>query len=211
MRLAGPLRAVAVLLLVGLTWVLASSILGGDSNLVVKHFFSEPKPRRYKCGLSAPCPQKHLAFRVVSGAANVVGPKICLEDKILVSSVNNNVGRGLNVALVNGVSGELLDTKSFDMWAGGKRIKPLYPDVLLSFDTCSLNDEARRLFEELGSTAVKELTFRDSWVFVGAKGIENKSPFEQRMKNSKNSNKYEGWPESLEMDGCVPLRSPSEG
>lgn len=36
----GPLRAVAVLLLVGLTWVLASSILGGDSNLVVKHFFS---------------------------------------------------------------------------------------------------------------------------------------------------------------------------
>lgn len=44
---------------------------------------------------------------------------------------------------------------------------------------CRLNDEARKLFEELGSTAVKELAFRDSWVFVGAKGIENKSPFEQ--------------------------------
>lgn len=42
-----------------------------------------------------------------------------------------------------------------------------------------MNDESRRLFEELGSTAVKELAFRDSWVFVGAKGIENKSPFEQ--------------------------------
>lgn len=42
-----------------------------------------------------------------------------------------------------------------------------------------LNDEARRLLEELGSTAAKELSFRDSWVFVGAKGIENKSPFEQ--------------------------------
>lgn len=26
---------------------------------------------------------------------------------------------------------------------------------------------------------MKELAFRDSWVFVGAKGIENKSPFEQ--------------------------------
>lgn len=45
--------------------------------------------------------------------------------------------------------------------------------------TDRLNEEARRLFEELGSTAVKELAFRDSWVFVGAKGIENKSPFEQ--------------------------------
>uniref|UniRef100_A0A8C7GYJ2 FAM3 metabolism regulating signaling molecule A n=2 Tax=Oncorhynchus TaxID=8016 RepID=A0A8C7GYJ2_ONCKI len=228
MRLAGPMRAVAVLLLLGLTWVLASSILGGDSSSLVKHFFSgllscplpETKPRRYKCGLSAPCPQKHLAFRLVSGAANVIGPKICLEDKILVSSVKNNVGRGLNIALVNGVSGELLDTKSFDMWAGDvtdllKYLRPLHEGTLVfvaSFDdpATKLNDEARRLFEELGSTVVKELTFRDSWVFVGAKGIENKSPFEQRMKNSKSSNKYEGWPESLEMDGCIPLRAPLE-
>ncbi|XP_023861647.1 protein FAM3A isoform X2 [Salvelinus sp. IW2-2015] len=228
MRLAGPMRVVAVLLLLGLTWVLASSILGGDSRSLVKHFFSgtneaptaETKPRRYKCGLSAPCPQKHLAFRLVSGAANVIGPKICLEDKILVSSVKNNVGRGLNIALVNGVSGELLETKSFDMWAGDvtdllKYLRPLHEGTLVfvaSFDdpATKLNDEARRLFEELGSTAVKELTFRDSWVFVGAKGIENKSPFEQRMKNSKSSNKYEGWPESLEMDGCIPLRAPLE-
>ncbi|XP_024239685.1 protein FAM3A isoform X1 [Oncorhynchus tshawytscha] len=232
MRLAGPMRAVAVLLLLGLTWVLASSILGGDSSSLVKHFFSgtneeptagmwqETKPRRYKCGLSAPCPQKHLAFRLVSGAANVIGPKICLEDKILVSSVKNNVGRGLNIALVNGVSGELLDTKSFDMWAGDvtdllKYLRPLHEGTLVfvaSFDdpATKLNDEARRLFEELGSTVVKDLTFRDSWVFVGAKGIENKSPFEQRMKNSKSSNKYEGWPESLEMDGCIPLRAPLE-
>lgn len=47
------------------------------------------------------------------------------------------------------------------------------------FHYVRLNDESRRLFEELGSTAVKDLAFRDSWVFVGAKGIENKSPFEQ--------------------------------
>ncbi|XP_028849776.1 protein FAM3A [Denticeps clupeoides] len=227
MRLAGPLRVIAVVFLVGFTWLLASSILGRDGSLL-RHFFSggneeptpEPKPRKYKCGLSAPCPQKHLAFRIVSGAANVIGPKICLEDKILVSSVKNNVGRGLNVALVNGVSGEVLDIKSFDMWAGDvadllKYLRPLHEGTLVfvaSFDdpATKLNDEARRLFEELGSTAVKELGFRDSWVFVGAKGIENKSPFEQRMKNNKNNNKYEGWPESLEMDGCVPLRAPLE-
>lgn len=46
-----------------------------------------------------------------------------------------------------------------------------------------MNDESRKLFEGLGSTAVKELAFRDSWVFVGAKGIENKSPFEQVRDN----------------------------
>ncbi|KAM7404689.1 hypothetical protein PAMP_012013 [Pampus punctatissimus] len=198
MRLTGPLRAVAVLLLVGLTWLLANTLFGGESGSSVRHFFSgtseeptsaEPRPRRYKCGLSAPCPPKHLAFRLVSGAANVIGPKICLEDKMLVSSVKNNVGRGLNIALVNGVTGELLETKTFDMWAGDvsdllKYLRPLHEGTLVfvaSFDdpATKLNDESRRLFEELGSTAVKELAFRDSWVFVGAKGIENKSPFEQ--------------------------------
>uniref|UniRef100_A0A3B5LM49 FAM3 metabolism regulating signaling molecule A n=1 Tax=Xiphophorus couchianus TaxID=32473 RepID=A0A3B5LM49_9TELE len=134
----------------------------------------------------------------------------------LMSSVKNNVGRGLNIALVNGVTGELLETRAFDMWAGGNEI---HLHVIQFSNNCfvffvyfgRLNDESRRLFEELGSTAVKELAFRDSWVFVGAKGIENKSPFEQRMKNSKSSNKYEGWPESLEMDGCIPLRPPLEG
>ncbi|CAL9702996.1 unnamed protein product [Knipowitschia caucasica] len=229
MRVTGPLRAVVVLLLVGLSWLLGNTFFGGENNSI-RSFFGgaseqptsvEARPRRYKCGLSAPCPAKHLAFRVVSGAANVIGPKICLEDKMLLSSVKDNVGRGLNVALANGVTGELLETKTFDMWAGDvsdllKFLRPLHEGTLVfvaSFDdpATKLNDEARKLFEELGSTAVKELAFRDSWVFVGAKGIENKSPFEQRMKNSKSSNKYEGWPESLEMDGCIPLRPPLEG
>lgn len=50
--------------------------------ICVCYVLVEPHPRRYKCGLSAPCPPKHLAFRLVSGAANVIGPKICLEDKM---------------------------------------------------------------------------------------------------------------------------------
>ncbi|XP_072306100.1 protein FAM3A isoform X2 [Eucyclogobius newberryi] len=248
MRLTGPLRMVVLLLLVGLCWLLGNTFFGGENSYILGLFGGaseqptsvEARPRRYKCGLSAPCPAKHLAFRIVSGAANVIGPKICLEDKMLISSVKDNVGRGLNIALANGrsvthlpfgynlctltlllaagVTGELLGTKTFDMWAGDvsdllKYLRPLHEGTLVfvtSFDDAAtkLNDEARKLFEELGSTAVKELAFRDSWVFVGAKGIENKSPFEQRMKNSKTSNKYEGWPESLEMDGCIPIRPP---
>ncbi|NXX87354.1 FAM3A protein, partial [Urocolius indicus] len=60
---------------------------------------------RFKCGLPQPCPPAHFAFRVVSGAANVIAPKICLEDRVLMSSGKNNVGRGLNIALVNGGGG----------------------------------------------------------------------------------------------------------
>lgn len=42
-----------------------------------------------------------------------------------------------------------------------------------------MNEETRKLFSDLGSKNVKDLAFRDSWVFVGAKGVQNKSPFEQ--------------------------------
>lgn len=42
-----------------------------------------------------------------------------------------------------------------------------------------MNDETRKLFSELGSRNVRDLAFRDSWVFVGAKGVHKKSPFEQ--------------------------------
>lgn len=42
-----------------------------------------------------------------------------------------------------------------------------------------MNDEIRKLFSNLGSSYVKQLGFRDSWVFLGARDISNKSPFEQ--------------------------------
>ncbi|XP_077777472.1 protein FAM3A isoform X3 [Podarcis muralis] len=179
--------------------------------------YRKPRPKKYKCGLPRACPDNSFAFRIMSGAANVIGPKICLEDKMLMSSVKNNVGRGLNVALVNGVNGELIDAKFFDMWAGDvnellKFIRPLHEGTLVfvaSYDdpATKMNEETRKIFSELGSKVAKDLAFRDSWVFVGAKGVQNKSPFEQHVKNKKSSNKYEGWPEALEMEGCIPQRT----
>ncbi|XP_022422342.1 protein FAM3A isoform X2 [Delphinapterus leucas] len=210
MRLAGPLRIMALVISVGLTWLVASILLGGPGGGFprIQQLFAspensvtaEPRARKYKCGLPQPCPEEHLAFRVVSGAANVIGPKICLEDRMLMSSVKDNVGRGLNIALVNDVN-DLL-----------KFIRPLHEGTLVfvaSYDdpATKMNEETRKLFSDLGSKNVKDLAFRDSWVFVGAKGVQNKSPFEQHVKNSKHSNKYEGWPEALEMEGCIPRRT----
>ncbi|XP_073337030.1 protein FAM3C [Pagrus major] len=174
------------------------------------------KPVRHKCGLSKPCPAGHFAFKMASGAASVVGPRICLEDKLLMSSVRNNVGRGINIALVNGKSGELIKTDNFDMWAGDvapfikflKEIDDGTVVMMASYDDAStkLNDEARKLIADLGSSVVSNLGFRDNWIFVGGKGIKTKSPFEQHIKNSADTNKFEGWPEVLEMEGCVPQR-----
>ncbi|XP_022605389.1 protein FAM3C [Seriola dumerili] len=174
------------------------------------------KPVRYKCGLSKSCPAGHFAFKMASGAASVVGPRICLEDKLIMSSVKNNVGRGINIALVHGRTGDVMKTDFFDMWAGDvaplikflKEIEEGTVVMMASFDDPStkLNDEARKLIADLGSSVITSLGFRDNWIFVGGKGIKTKSPFEQHIKNSADTNKFEGWPEVLEMEGCVPQR-----
>nr|XP_046234814.1 protein FAM3C [Scatophagus argus]XP_046234815.1 protein FAM3C [Scatophagus argus] len=174
------------------------------------------KPVRHKCGLSKSCPGGHFAFKMASGAATVVGPKICLEDKLLMSGVKNNVGRGINIALVNGRTGDLIKTDSFDMWAGDvaplikflKEIEEGTIVMMASYDDSStkLNDEARSLIADLGSSAITSVGFRDNWIFVGGKGIKTKSPFEQHIKNNAETNKFEGWPDVLEMEGCVPQR-----
>uniref|UniRef100_A0A8C3EXH5 Uncharacterized protein n=1 Tax=Corvus moneduloides TaxID=1196302 RepID=A0A8C3EXH5_CORMO len=157
---------------------------------------------RHKCGNQKSCPQNYFAFKIISGAANVVGPSICFEDLVLMSSVKNNIGRGLNIALVNG---ELDITKLQTFLQGIKRGTLV---LTASYDDAAtkMNDKVQAYFTELGSSHVGKLGFRDNWVFLGAKGLMNKSPFEKHIKNDKETNKYDGWPELLEMEGCAPRK-----
>ncbi|XP_057562011.1 protein FAM3D isoform X1 [Hippopotamus amphibius kiboko] len=174
------------------------------------------QPVKTKCGLSTSCPDHSFAFKITSGAANVVGPSICFEDQTIMSPVKNNVGRGLNIALVNGTTGVVLTQKCFDMYSGDadvlvKFLKEIPEGTLVlvaSYDDpgTKVNDDIKKLFSNLGSTYAKQLGFRDSWVFLGARDLKNKSPFEQFLKNNPENNKYEGWPELLEMGGCVPRK-----
>ncbi|KFQ28660.1 Protein FAM3D, partial [Mesitornis unicolor] len=171
---------------------------------------------RHKCGNQKSCPLNYFAFKIISGAANVVGPSICFDDVILMSSVKNNIGRGLNIALVNGSSGQLLKMNTFDMYSGDiSKLETFLQEIqhgtivlTASYDDAAtrMNDKVRAHFVELGSSYVKELGFRDNWVFLGAKGMKNKSPFEEHIKNDKETNKYDGWPELLEMEGCAPRK-----
>ncbi|XP_036875135.2 protein FAM3D isoform X2 [Manis javanica] len=153
-----------------------------------------------KCGLSKPCPGNFFAFKICSGAANVVGPSMCFENHMIMSPVKNNVGRGLNIALVN-------DTKFL------VRFLREIPDgtlvLVASYDDpgTKMNAEIRTLLSNLGSSYAKQVGFRDSWVFLGARDLKSKSPFEQYLKNNPDTNKYEGWPELLELEGCVPRRA----
>ncbi|PKK26397.1 family with sequence similarity 3, member D [Columba livia] len=221
--LAGVIRSVVLLVTLLGTWFIVQTYFDRSWKAIslrswigATNKLGSQQPPRHKCGNQKSCPQNQFAFKIISGAANVVGPSICFDDVVLMSSVKNNVGRGLNIALVNGTSGQLLKVRTFDMYSGD--IKQLdtflqeikYGTMVLtaSYDDAAtkMNDKVRAHFVGLGSSHVNKLGFRDNWVFLGAKGLNNKSPFEEHIKNNQRTNKYEGWPEMLEMEGCVPRK-----
>ncbi|MEQ2223293.1 Protein fam3c [Ilyodon furcidens] len=68
----------------------------------------------------------------------------------------------------------------------------------------NLNDEAKKLIADLGSSMIQTLGYRDNWVFAGGKGSSGKGTFEKNAKNDKSTNKYEDWPEMVEVEGCIP-------
>ncbi|XP_051236853.1 protein FAM3C isoform X2 [Dicentrarchus labrax] len=160
------------------------------------------------------CPEDNFSFSIQSGAANVVGPKICVQKKLVLGTMLNNAGYGINIVIINGKTGEVIKTDHFDMYSGD--VKPLI-ELLKSIETGSvvlmasyddpsskLDEEARKLIAELGSSSVKSLGFRDNWIFVGGKGAGVKSNFEKYMKNDNSKNKYENWPEIIQLEGCIP-------
>ncbi|XDV25125.1 hypothetical protein PO909_029097 [Leuciscus waleckii] len=224
MRAGGVLKLTVLVSIFFLVVFLAFELLENRMNLNVGKVFARyapgetvpTRPVRHKCGLSKSCPEDHFTFKITSGAASVVGPKMCFQDTILMSGVKNNIGRGINIALINGKTGEMTRTDSFDMWSGDvnslikylKEIEDGSIVMMATFDdpATKLNEEARNLIADLGSTSISILGFRDNWVFVGGKGIKTKSPFEQHIKNNAETNKYEGWPEVLEMEGCIPIK-----
>uniref|UniRef100_A0A4W6BPM5 ILEI/PANDER domain-containing protein n=1 Tax=Lates calcarifer TaxID=8187 RepID=A0A4W6BPM5_LATCA len=149
------------------------------------------------------CPGDHFSFLIRSGAANVVPPKIFI----------NNAGYGINVVILNGKTGEVIKTGHFDMYSGMKPLIELLKSIekgsivlMASYDEPSskLTEDARKLIAELGSSVVQSLGFRDNWVFVGGKGATVKSNFEKYLKNDNMKNKYENWPELIELTGCIP-------
>ncbi|XP_053326092.1 protein FAM3D [Spea bombifrons] len=216
MRWIAVVRAVVVLITLVTAWYFAESIFATKGAKKIIDIL-EDKTERNKCGNEKPCPDRYFAFKIVSGAANVVGPSICLEDETLMSSVRNNIGRGLNLAVVNASTGALLRTAFFDMYSGDVKELLKFMEAIkdgslvftASYDDpgTKLDDKAREIFTQLGSNYAKKVGFRDSWVFIGGKGLKNKSPFEQHIKNDKETNKYDGWPEVLELEGCIPRKT----
>uniref|UniRef100_E9Q8C5 FAM3 metabolism regulating signaling molecule C n=1 Tax=Mus musculus TaxID=10090 RepID=E9Q8C5_MOUSE len=91
MRVAGAAKLVVAVAVFLLTFYVISQVFEIKMDASLGNLFARSaldsairstKPPRYKCGISKACPEKHFAFKMASGAANVVGPKICLEDNV---------------------------------------------------------------------------------------------------------------------------------
>lgn len=164
-----------------------------------------------------PCPDGQMDFKVISGAANVIGPSICFNRSILMKNSLNNVDRGLNVARVNGISGSLEKASVFDLYSKDstdlkaflREVEDHHIVLISSYDDAAsrLDDEARTMLVGLGSKKAKTLSFRDNWIFVGGKSLEE--PHEAHMANNKETNKYGDWPGAITIEGCVPPFSKS--
>ncbi|KAM9859357.1 protein FAM3C [Aulostomus maculatus] len=172
-----------------------------------------PTPAR-KCNLYGVCPPQHFAVHVRSGAANIVGPKICFDGKIIMSQVLNNVGPGLNIVIINSENGDVEKSAYLNMKAGNpedilaylQAIKPGMIVIAASFDdvTTKMTSEMREIFVGMGSTLIQSVKYRDNWVFVGRGGMGNRSSFEKQAPHDAKTNLYEGWPMMVEVGGCFP-------
>ncbi|XP_070759245.1 protein FAM3C isoform X1 [Enoplosus armatus] len=215
MRYRAVLYFTAVIAVLVITWGI--SINSFDVQEKARNILAAPEP---KCSLSRVCPPDHFALHIRSGAANVVGPKICFEGKIIMSHVLNNVGPGLNIVVVNGEKGLVEKFGYLNMKAGNpedilgylKAIKPGMIVLVASFDdvTTKMTKEMREIFVGMGSTLIKSVKVRDSWVFAGRAGAKNRSLFEKQAVNDDKTNIYEKWPVVVEVGGCFP-RTPTDG
>uniref|UniRef100_A0A2K6NDW5 FAM3 metabolism regulating signaling molecule B n=1 Tax=Rhinopithecus roxellana TaxID=61622 RepID=A0A2K6NDW5_RHIRO len=178
---------------------------------------SVPVPKRQKCDHWTPCPSDTYAYRLLSGGGINKYAKICFEDNLLMGEKLGNVARGINIAIVNYVTGNVTATQHFDMYEGDnsgpmiKFIQSAPPKSLLfmaTYDDGStrLNNDARNAIEELGSKEIKNMKFRSSWVFLAAKGFELPSEIQREKINHSDTknNRYSGWPAEIQIEGCVP-------
>ncbi|KAM8915774.1 protein FAM3C [Spinachia spinachia] len=227
MRNQGILPLVAVVVLLFITsrfainpfdvWEKAANMFGVDDEDQIKPTLKKAfsaSTTEPKCSLSTVCPPDHFALQITSGAATVVGPKICFDGKTIMSTVLNNVGPGLNIVLVNGRNGKVEKHGYLNINSGNEKdilayLKDIKPGIIVlvaSFDdvTTKMTDEMREVFVGMGSTLIRSLKPRDGWVFAGRAGTENKSLLEKQAVSDVDTNVYGMWPEMVQIGGCIP-------
>ncbi|NWV63844.1 FAM3B protein, partial [Malurus elegans] len=157
-----------------------------------------PAPKRHKCDHWSPCSPGNFAYRILSGGAKQRSAKICFEDELR------------NVLCVPGITRHVIDSTdhSGEMMDFIRSAPEGTLLLMATYDDGStkLKDDVKKLVEELGSKEIKNIKFRSSWVFVGAKGFKLPDNIQKEKINhsDKTKNRYNGWPAEIQIEGCIP-------
>uniref|UniRef100_A0A8C3MK76 Uncharacterized protein n=1 Tax=Geospiza parvula TaxID=87175 RepID=A0A8C3MK76_GEOPR len=169
-----------------------------------------PAPKRQKCGLWAPCPPGNFAYRILSGGGKRRRPKICFEDEEFINERNYEDKSGIIIAIVNCNHMCYYDSTdhSREMMDFIRKAPEGTLLLMATHDDGSsrLNDDAKKLVEELGSKEIKNIKFRSSWVFIAAKGFKLPDNIQKEKINhcDQTKNRYKGWPAEIQIEGCIP-------
>ncbi|XP_025071194.1 protein FAM3B isoform X7 [Alligator sinensis] len=169
-------------------------------NIGERPVIKAPLPKRQKCDHWSPCAPRSYAYRLLSGGGKEKMAKICFEDELLISEQRGNVGRGINIAIVNYFSGEMTAFIK-DAPQGSLLLMVTHDD-----GSARLKDDGKKAIEELGSKEIRNMKFRSSWVFIAAKGFKLPDNIEKEKINHSDNrkNRYSGWPAEIQIEGCIP-------
>ncbi|CAJ0579831.1 unnamed protein product, partial [Mesorhabditis spiculigera] len=162
------------------------------------------------CGRDTSCGEDELPMYFYSGLNKEDAPKMCIGDRIVFARKLNDAGRGLNVAVIDPKSRAVVRVGHFDTYeqesSGLERfldlVEPGQIVAAVSFDEASttLSEMAKQILYELGSSMIHRIKFRAAWYFVGQKGINAYTPFEDLNYPTGNN-----WPAPIKTWICVPI------
>ncbi|XP_016076643.1 PREDICTED: protein FAM3B [Miniopterus natalensis] len=174
-------------------------------------------PKREKCHHWTLCPPNTYAYLLLSGGGRDKYAKICFQDELLIGEKAGNVGKGINIAIVDYVTGKVIAAQYFDTFQGDNSgpmtkfiqdapAKSLLFMVTHNDGSSRLKEEAKKAIEALGSKEIRNMRFRSSWVFFAAKGFELPAAIQTEKIDHSDiiKNRYSDWPAEIQLEGCIP-------
>ncbi|CAG9538657.1 unnamed protein product [Cercopithifilaria johnstoni] len=161
------------------------------------------------CGHSENCSEDEIPMLFYSGKDKDDSPQLCVNGRLIIDRDLNSAGRGLNLVVIDSKTHQVMRTGHYDTYledSSGlvlflEQLSPGEIVAVISFDEASnsLSDMAKHVFYELGSSLIYRLKFRASWYFIGQKGIDGYTPFEDMNLPSGND-----WAKPIRQTICVP-------
>lgn len=167
------------------------------------------------CGMQSACSENHTAVNVLSSSLEntaLLPVSFCVNGR---RNFINTGSRGLNFLVYDLHWRSVMMSQTFDTHeseAESERLVKFLESVgdnqlLIGavYDDASrwLTVNAKDTLERFGALKIHDLTFRGMWVFVGRRGVEGASPYEELNKATSAKDKKDA---KAELSACIPDR-----